>query len=102
MNAGVAGARSLTQKGEPTITTRTLFTSLCVVLAMPAGCATADSDAKIPDSDVMIQMVRIQRNQVDLVSNLRQQAKEFQQTAERLALETELLSGTKTLPWNSR
>lgn len=61
------------------MTTRTLLTSLCLVLAIPSGCATSDQDSKTRGSDVMIQMTGPQRDQADLVFHLRQQAKEFRE-----------------------
>lgn len=74
------------------MTTRRLFTSLCLVLAAPAGCTTSDLGAKTPDSDAMMQMTGTQKDQVDFIFNLRQQAKEFREMAERRELEADLLS----------
>lgn len=70
---------------------RKLLTSLCLILAVPAGCTTSGSGARTPNPDAMMQLTGTQKDQADQAFHLRQQSKEFREMAERREFEADLL-----------
>jgi hypothetical protein len=73
------------------MTIRKRLTSLCLILAVPVGCTTSDPGAKTPDPDAMMQTTGTQKQHVELVFHLRQQASECREMAERREFEADLL-----------